>query len=125
MLTKSNKLKRGDTIATISLSWGGAGEPDLKWRYDQGVKRLEEVFDLKVVAMPNSLKGTDYLYNNPQARAEDLMTAYKDPTIKGIIANIGGDDSIRLLPYIDFSVIKENPKIFISTRIRPFLTYFV
>ena len=114
MLIKPNKLKRGDTVATISLSWGGAGEPDLKWRYEQGVKRLEEVFGLKVVAMPNSLKGADYLYNNPQARAEDLMTAFKDPTIKGIIANIGGDDSIRLLPYIDFSVIKENPKIFMG-----------
>jgi len=38
MLIKPNKLKRGDTIATISLSWGGAGEADLKWRYDHGVQ---------------------------------------------------------------------------------------
>lgn len=64
--------------------------------------------------MPNSLKGSNYLYENPQLRAEDLMTAFKDKSIKGIIANIGGEDSIRLLPYIDFDVIRDNPKIFMG-----------
>lgn len=112
MLKKPKKLQPGDTVATVSPSWGGAGEPEIKWRYEQGVKRLEEVFGLKVVPMPNSLKGGDYLYENPQARAEDLMTAFRDPTIKAIFANIGGEDSIRLLPYIDFTVIQNNPKIF-------------
>ncbi|MBY0122779.1 S66 peptidase family protein [Bacillus sp. S/N-304-OC-R1] len=114
MLRKPQKLQRGDMVATVSPSWGGAGEPEIRWRYEQGVKRLEEVFGLKVVPMPNSLKGADYLYRNPQARAEDLMTAFKDKNIKGIFANIGGEDSIRLLPYIDFDVIRENPKIFMG-----------
>lgn len=111
MLIKPKKLRRGDTVATISPSWGGAGEPELRWRYELGVQRLEDVFGLHVIAMPNSLKGSDYLYENPQARADDLMAAFKDDTIKAIIANIGGEDSIRLLPYIDFDVIRKNPKI--------------
>lgn len=114
MLIKPKKLQPGDRVATVSPSWGGAGDPELRWRYEQGVKRLEEVFGLKVIPMPNSLKGGDYLYKNPQARAEDLMTAFKDESIKGIFANIGGEDSIRLLPYIDFDVLRENPKIFIG-----------
>ena len=114
MLTKPKMLQAGDTVATISLSWGGAGEPDLKWRYEQGVERLKTVFGLEVVSMPNSLKGADFLYENPKARAEDLMDAFKDPTIKGIISNIGGSESIRLLPYIDFDVIKDNPKVFVG-----------
>ncbi len=46
--------------------------------------------------MPNSLKGSEFIYNNPQARAEDLMTAFQDTRVKAIIANIGGQDSIRL-----------------------------
>lgn len=107
-------LQRGDKVATISLSWGGAGEPELRWRYEQGVERLKNVFGLEVVAMPNSLKGAAYLYENPQARAEDLMNAFKDPSIKGIVSNIGGSESIRLLPYINFDVIRENPKVFIG-----------
>ncbi|MER2261837.1 MAG: S66 peptidase family protein [Psychrobacillus sp.] len=114
MLKKPKMLQPGDKVATISLSWGGAGEPELKWRYEQGVERLEKVFSLEVIAMPNSLKGSDYLYENPQARAEDLMNAFKDPSIKGIVSNIGGSESIRLLPYIDFEVIRNNPKVFIG-----------
>lgn len=114
MLVKPKKLQPGDCVATVSPSWGGAGDPELRWRYEQGVKRLEEVFGLKVIPMPNSLKGGDYLYKNPEARAEDLMTAFKDENIKAIFANIGGDDGIRLLPYIDFEVIRQNPKIFMG-----------
>nr|WP_239454255.1 S66 peptidase family protein [Bacillus suaedaesalsae] len=107
-------MQPGDRVATVSPSWGGAGEPELRWRYEQGVNRLEEIFGLKVIPMPNSMKGGEYLYKNPKARAEDLMTAFKDESIKGIIANIGGEDSIRLLPYIDFDVIRKNPKIFMG-----------
>ncbi|MBM7621925.1 muramoyltetrapeptide carboxypeptidase LdcA involved in peptidoglycan recycling [Bacillus tianshenii] len=114
MFIKPKKLQPGDIVATVSPSWGGAGEPELRWRYEQGVKRLEEVFCLKVIPMPNSLKGGDYVYENPQARAEDLVAAFKDERIKGIITNIGGDDSIRLLPYMDFDVIRDNPKIFMG-----------
>ncbi|EJR64532.1 hypothetical protein IIO_01856 [Bacillus cereus VD115] len=114
MLIKPKRLQPGDIVATVSASWGGAGDSKLRWRYEQGVKRLEEVFRLTVIPMPNSLKGSEYLYNNPGARAEDLMTAFKDTRVKAIITNIGGEDSIRLLPYIDFNVIRENPKIFMG-----------
>lgn len=114
MLIKPQKLQKGDKIATVSLSWGGAGDKSLRWRYEQGVQRLQDIFGLEVVPMPNSLKGTDFLYKNPEARAEDLMAAFQDKSIKAIFSNIGGDDSIRLLPYIDFDVIRNNPKIFIG-----------
>ncbi len=62
--------------------------------------------------MPNALKGVDFLYNHPEARAKDLMDAFNDKSIKAIFNAIGGDDTVRLLPYIDFNVIKNNPKIF-------------
>lgn len=114
LLKKPNKLQPGDKVATVSPSWGGAGDEPIRWRYEQGVQRLKDVFGLEVVAMPNSLKGSDYLYAHPEARAEDLMTAFADKSIKGIIANIGGEESIRLLPYIDFETIRENPKIFMG-----------
>ncbi len=42
------------------------------------------------------------------------MEAFADPSIKAIISTIGGDDSIRLLPYIDLAVIRANPKIFMG-----------
>jgi muramoyltetrapeptide carboxypeptidase LdcA involved in peptidoglycan recycling len=113
-LIKPPKLNPGDTIATVSPAWGCAGDNDFRWRYDLGVQRLEEDFGLNVKPMPYSLRGSDYLAANPQARTEDLLTAFADPSVKGIIANIGGNDSIRLLPYIDEKVIRENPKVFIG-----------
>lgn len=59
-LVKPQRLKLGDKVATVSLSWGGAGDIDLLWRYNVGKKRLEEEFGLEVVEMPNTLKGSDY-----------------------------------------------------------------
>jgi muramoyltetrapeptide carboxypeptidase LdcA involved in peptidoglycan recycling len=64
--------------------------------------------------MPNALAGKKKLYECPELRAQDLMDAFKDDSIKAIITLTGGDDTIRLLPYIDFDVIKNNPKIFIG-----------
>jgi len=113
-LIKPQQLKKGDKIATVSLSWGGAGDADVRWRYELGKKRLQEVFNLEVMEMTNTLKGSDYLYNHPEKRAEDLMNAFSDSSVKGIFSCIGGYESIRMLPYIDFDVIRNNPKVFIG-----------
>ncbi|SHH76110.1 S66 family peptidase [Clostridium grantii] len=113
-LKKPTKLRAGDKVATISLSWGGAGDEDILWRYKVGKKRLEEEFNLEVIEMPHTLSGTEYLYKHPEKRAEDLMMAFKDPSIKAIFSCIGGNESIRMLPYIDYEVIKNNPKILIG-----------
>jgi muramoyltetrapeptide carboxypeptidase LdcA involved in peptidoglycan recycling len=42
------------------------------------------------------------------------MDAFSDTSIKGIFCAIGGDDSVRLLPYIDYEIIRNNPKIFMG-----------
>jgi muramoyltetrapeptide carboxypeptidase LdcA involved in peptidoglycan recycling len=108
-LVKPKKLTSGDTVAAITLSWGGAATfPD---RYRIGKKRLEEVFGLTVIETKHAMRDADWIYRNPQARAEDLMSAFSDSNVSAIIATIGGEDSIRLLPYIDYSVLKCNPKI--------------
>lgn len=111
-LVKPKKLNKGDKVATISLSWGGAGE--LSHRYAQGKKQLEEIFGLEVIETKNALKSAKWIYDNPQARAEDLMEAFEDKSIKAIISNIGGEDSIKTLRYCDISVIQRNPKIFLG-----------
>ncbi len=113
-LNKPEKLKRGDRVATVSLSWGGAGDDGLRWRYELGKRRLVEQFGLEVVEMPHTLAGAAHVYNHPEKRAEDLMRAFADPSIKAVFSCIGGDDSVRMLPYINFDVIAKNPKIFMG-----------
>jgi muramoyltetrapeptide carboxypeptidase LdcA involved in peptidoglycan recycling len=111
-MIKPSRLYPGDKVATVSLSWGGPGA--IPGRYDAGVRQLEETFGLKVVEMPHTRAEDAWLQRNPKARAEDLMQAFADPAIKGIFSTIGGDDSIRILPYLDLAVIKANPKVFIG-----------
>jgi len=111
-MLKPQKLNPGDKIATISLSWGGPAT--LPQRYQIGVQQLQKEFDLQVVEMPNTLKDASWLAKNPKARADDLMQAFSDSSIKGIFSTIGGEDSIRLLPFVDLNVIHDNPKIFLG-----------
>jgi muramoyltetrapeptide carboxypeptidase LdcA involved in peptidoglycan recycling len=111
-MIKPRKLQPGDTVATITLSWGGPGT--YPHRYEAGKQQLQNEFGLKVVETPHALQDDAWLHNNPQARADDLMRAFADPSIKAIISTIGGDDSIRILPYLDLEVIRLNPKIFMG-----------
>ena len=111
-MLKPKRLEPGDKVAAISLSWGGPGT--FPHRYEAGKRQLAEAFDLEVVETPHALRSASWLESNPRARADDLMEALADPSIKAIISTIGGDDSIRLLPYLDLEVIRSNPKIFMG-----------
>lgn len=111
-LIKPSRLAAGDKVATISLSWGGAGE--LPHRYRKGKEQLQQQFGLEVTETKNALKPAQWLYENPQARAEDLMEAFADKSVKAIISNIGGEESARILKYVDINIIRNNPKIFLG-----------
>lgn len=108
------KLRRGDKIALLSISGGRAGDPDMLKRFYIGKKRLEDIWGIQATPTPHALSGSDYLYRNPQARADDLMWALQNDEINGIICIMGGDDSYRVIPYIDPEIIKKNPKVFMG-----------
>lgn len=112
-LIKPKRLASGEKIATVSPCHGWAGDVETKWKYDLGVSRLQEL-GLQVVAAPNSLRGSEFLSQNPAARADDLQWAFENKEIRAIIANVGGNDSINVIPYIDPKIISNNPKIFIG-----------
>lgn len=113
-MIKPAKLQKGDKVALVSLSWGGIGDDKLIHKYYIAKERLKNDFGLELVAMPNALKGSKFIYEHPELRAKDWMDAFSDKSIKAIFSAIGGDDTIRLLPYIDFDIIKNNPKIFMG-----------
>jgi muramoyltetrapeptide carboxypeptidase LdcA involved in peptidoglycan recycling len=62
---------------------------------------LQEAFGIEVIESRHALKGIPWLAAHLEARAADLMEVLQDPSIKGIISTIGGDDSIRMLPFLD------------------------
>ncbi|MXV73943.1 LD-carboxypeptidase [Candidatus Poribacteria bacterium] len=109
---KPKILRPGSRIAAISLSWGGPGT--VQYRYEIGKQQFEEEFDVTVVETAHALRDADWLAKNPEARADDLMAAFADETIDGIISTIGGEDSIRTLPHLDLDLIRKNPKVFMG-----------
>jgi len=115
-MIKPERLKRGDKVAIVSLSSGMLGEEFTQHNLKIGKERLEEL-GLEVEFMPNSLKGIDYLKEHPEKRAEDLIEAFSDDSIKGIICAIGGDDTYKTLPYLmedEYfrNILPSTPKIF-------------
>ena len=112
-LIKPRRLEKDDLVATVSPCNGWAGDSRTKWKYELGASRLREL-GLRVAAAPNSMRGSEYLSNNPEARAEDIMWAFDNKEVRAIIANVGGNDSIKVIPYIDPKLITDNPKIFIG-----------
>jgi muramoyltetrapeptide carboxypeptidase LdcA involved in peptidoglycan recycling len=100
------KLHPGDRVAVLSPS---AGLPELfPAVFEQGLRRLQEVFALTPVEFPTTRR-----MNSPlEERARDVHAAFADPSIKGIIASIGGEDQIKLLKYLDSELLRANPKPF-------------
>ena len=115
-MVKPKKLKKGDTIAVVSLSRGVLGEDLCKHKVKMGTESLKKM-GLNVIFMPNSLKGIKYTEEHPEKRAQDLKEAFKNPDINGILCAGGGIDGFKIFPYLmedeEFKkIVLENPKIF-------------
>lgn len=97
-------------IGIVSLSSGIMGEDFVKHELKIGLDRLKE-YGVEVEFLPHALKGMEYIKNNPQKRAEDLIAAFKDNSIDMILCAIGGEDTYRLIPYLfDNDELKEAVK---------------
>lgn len=86
-------------IGIVSLSSGVLGEDFVAHEVKIGIERLKE-YGIEVEFLTNSKKGIEFIKNSPEARAKDLIKAFKDDSIDMILCAIGGDDTYRLLPYL-------------------------
>lgn len=100
-------MEPGDQVAVIAPASGAAAEvPEV---YEQGLARLRDVFNLEPVAYPTVERDTAYLEAHPEERARDVMNAFANPDVSGVIATIGGHDQLRILPYLDPDVLRDHP----------------
>lgn len=105
---KPKRLKKGDTIGLISPA-SYIGDEGL----EKAVTNLESLgFKVKMGAHIRKLHG--YIAGTDQERLQDLHNMFADPTIDGIWCVRGGYGSARLLPLIDYTLIKNNPKVLIG-----------
>jgi muramoyltetrapeptide carboxypeptidase LdcA involved in peptidoglycan recycling len=108
-MIKPKMLQKGSTIAVLSPSWGG---PSLfPGIYEKALENLKEIFQFNIVEYPTARMDAESLYNHPELRAKDINDAFADDSIDTIFVSIGGNDSIRILEYLDIPSILKNPKI--------------
>ena len=105
---KPSRLKAGDTIGLVT--------PATYLTEEQLREAMEQFaqFGFKVRYTSNMLVRKGYLGGTDQQRADDINQFFADDTIQGIICGRGGYGSGRILPYLDYPVIKSHPKVFMG-----------
>jgi muramoyltetrapeptide carboxypeptidase LdcA involved in peptidoglycan recycling len=108
VLTVPPKLAAGDRVAVVSPSFAAPGAfPAV---HEQAMRRLRGEFGLEPVEYPTTRR----LGASAQDRAADLMAAFADRSIRAVLASIGGDDQITVLPFLDPDVMTADPKPFVG-----------
>ena len=99
------KLKKGDKVMIIAPARG----QDVRQIATERLNKL----GLEVVFAPNTTDSNwDYMGSSSiENRVEDIHTAFKDKSVKAILTVIGGFNSNQLLKYLDYDLIRNNPKI--------------
>lgn len=102
------KPKPGDSIAVLSPAFAApAVAPAI---HAQAMRRLQDLTGLIPVEYPT----TRQLDASPEARAADVNAAFADPDIRAILATIGGDDQILVVPHLDAALAQADPKPFLG-----------
>lgn len=102
------KLKKGDTIGIIAPA-----SPTEEKNIRHSKITLQKMgFKVKIGESCYSRYG--YLSGTDKIRARDLTNMFKDKEVDAIICLRGGYGSIRILPLIDYEIIRDNPKIFVG-----------
>lgn len=102
------RIQRGDTIGVAAP----AGPFDRK-TFSCGARILEDM-GFKLFIPPGLFEKDGYLAGPDAHRVQSLNQMFADSSIDGIICARGGYGSMRILPLLDFKVIKNNPKVFIG-----------
>lgn len=102
------KLREGDHVAVLSPSFAAPGFAPAV--HEQAMRRLAEATGL----VPVEFSTTRQLGASPQARALDINAAFADPNIRAILATIGGDDQVTVIPHLDAELAHADPKPFLG-----------
>lgn len=102
-------LNPGDTIALVSPS-GMTVDPFSL----QVEKESMEALGLKVKLMPHAGARHGHLAGTDDERAGDFNAAFADREVKAVICTRGGSGAARILPLLDYALIRRNPKVMLG-----------
>ncbi|MGM0421580.1 MAG: S66 peptidase family protein [Pseudomonadota bacterium] len=108
MLIKPQPLKSGDTIATVATS---------NWIPDKAIESVRPMIEgagFSFYVHPQTAKRDHQQAGSAKERAGALCDTFADPKIKAIILTAGGDRALHILDYLDYDLIRQNPKIIVG-----------
>jgi muramoyltetrapeptide carboxypeptidase len=106
---KPPRLRPGDTVGLIEPAGFTSDEFDL-----QLVKESIAAMGLVPKAAPHLMARYGYLAGKDRERAADLNAMFADDSVRAVFAVRGGWGSARILPYLDYRLIRANPKLLIG-----------
>ena len=107
-LRRPRPLEPGDRIAIVAPSSTAA--PELV----DASRAYLEARGYEVALGEHLCKTYHYLAGTDSERAADLMTAFGDPSIRGVFCARGGYGSGRLLPLLDYGLLARCAKILVG-----------
>jgi muramoyltetrapeptide carboxypeptidase len=118
-MLKPKRLRSGDRIAIVAPA-----SSFLREEFDKGVAEIERlgfepVFEESVFAQHGG-----YLSGEGKARAQAFLEAWRDPSVRALIAVRGGYGSVHLLPFLEKEDLRQTPKAFVGySDLTTVLTY--
>lgn len=103
-------LRPGAVIGLVALSSPQRDES----RLERGIRYLESLGYRVQLGRHTYRRYRDYLAGTDAERCADLEAMFANPRIEAIFCTRGGYGSARLLPLLNFDVIRRNPKIFVG-----------
>ena len=107
-LLKPKRLAKGDTIGLITPAGVITGQ---KLEY---TKNFLYQFGYKTFHTENVLLRKGYLAGDDSQKLDDLHLMFRNDEVDAILCIRGGYGTMRLLPFIDYDLIRQNPKILIG-----------
>ena len=108
-LVRPRRLTKGDTVALVAPASATFRQMDL----DIARESLEALgFAVKIGG--HLLDRHGYLAGQDADRGRDINQCFADESVRAVLPIRGGWGSSRVLPYIDFDVIRRNPKVLLG-----------
>ncbi len=102
------KARPGDKVAVLSPSFAAPGAAPAV--HEQAMRRLAELTGLEPVEYPTTRR----VGASAQDRGADINAAFADPNIRAVLATIGGEDQITVVPHLDPDPVRMDPKPFLG-----------
>ncbi len=118
-MLKPKRLRPGDRIAVVAPASSFQRE-----EFDKGVREIERLGFEPVFAESVFAQHGGYLSGAGDLRARAFLEAWRDPSVKALIAVRGGYGSVHLLPFLEKEDLRLTPKAFIGySDLTTILTY--